>query len=340
MKQAIILVLLAVVQLADPPAVAAPAAPPDVGPVLAIQGNRFLLDGQPFDMWGIRVASGTQDDRQCQHLIDQLDEYLAHGVNTVTVFYMGCRGGNYDPFSPDGLKVDEGHQRRMERIIQECARRRMVVVVGIFYQAAPFGLRDADAVRSAVRTVTASLAPCRNIIINPVNEHNSGEWSRRASIFDFREPENVIQLCRVVKQADPRRLVGAGGYDHAKNPLIGRSPDVDALLFDTAGPQNSAELYRRFAAAGVKDKPIVNVELFGGWTRQFPRGVFNDEVRRVYLREVDSAAAEPGLSVFFHNNPWCQHQTEPMRYDLAGQGTEDDPGIRWYFEYVRERRAR
>ena len=49
---------------------------------------------------------------------------------------------------------------------------------------------------------------------------------------------------------------------------------------------------------------------------------------------IEAAASLPHLSVFFHNNPWCQK--EPMRYDLAGSGTRDDPGIRWFFEFVRE----
>ncbi len=77
----------------------------------------------------------------------------------------------------------------------------------------------------------------------------------------------------------------------------------------------------------------MNIELFGGWTGRFGRGVFPDEVKRAYRREVDAAACRPGLSVFFHNNPWCQ--LEPMRYDLGGSGSEADPGIRWYFEQVR-----
>ncbi|QDV34379.1 Serpin (serine protease inhibitor) [Tautonia plasticadhaerens] len=128
--------------------------------------------------------------------------------------------------------------------------------------------------------------------------------------------------------------VSEEGTEAAAAVVIGRSPEVDALLFDTAGPEpDSGTLSDRFMAAGVKCKPIVNVELFGGWTGRFERGVFPEEVRRAYLREVEAAAARPGLSVFFHNNPWCQQ--EPMRYDLAGSGTEDDPGIRWYFEAVR-----
>ena len=90
----------------------------------------------------------------------------------------------------------------------------------------------------------------------------------------------------------------------------------------------------------MTDKPIVNVELFGGWSDRFPRGVFPPEARHAYEEEVERAAARPGLSVFFHSNPWCQTPDLPMRYDLGGQGTADDPGIRWYFEQVREARDR
>jgi hypothetical protein len=305
-------------------------------PVLTVQGDRFQLDDRAFKPWGIRVASGTADDAQCEHLIAQLDDYVAHGVNAVTVFYMGCRGRNYDPFSPDGRQIDPGHQRRMERIIRECARRNMIVVAGIFYQAAPFGLGDADAVRQAVRSVAIHLKPYRNVIINVCNEHNSDEWDKRAPVFDFREPERIIELCRIVHEVDATRLVGGGGYDHKKNPIIGQSKDVDVLLFDTAGNRpSSGELFQRFAAAGVTNKPMLNVETFGGWTKNFPRGVFADDVKASYFREVTDAVAEPGLSVFFHNNPWCQSQTEPMRYDLGGQGTRADPGIRWYFDFVK-----
>lgn len=85
----------------------------------------------------------------------------------------------------------------------------------------------------------------------------------------------------------------------------------------------------------VDDKPLVNVETFGAWTAQFmPRGVFPAEASRASFREANEAAAHQGLSVFFHNNPWCQpsDEGERVRYDLAGQGTSQDPGIRWYFE--------
>ncbi len=177
------------------------------GGVLTIEGDRFLYDGEPFEMWGIRTASGTMDDDQCEHLIAQFDDYLAHGVNTVTVFTMGCRGGNYDPFAPDGSRIDPGHQERMERIIQAAAERGMVVVVGIFYQHAPFGLESADAVRKATRVVTESLKPFRNVIINICNEQNSPGWRTSADASP-----NCRDTARKTRLAIPR----AGRSSNAK----------------------------------------------------------------------------------------------------------------------------
>ncbi|MBM4028273.1 MAG: hypothetical protein FJ280_23205 [Planctomycetes bacterium] len=93
----------------------------------------------------------------------------------------------------------------------------------------------------------------------------------------------------------------------------------------------------------VNGKPIVNVELYGGWTGQFkdPPGHFPETVKSIYRRDADEAAARPGLSVFFHSNVWCQGPGDgfPLRFDLAGQGTPTDPGIRWYFEHVQARHA-
>jgi len=325
---ACVLVQMSPVFAADPVAVGAP--------VLTTQGQRFLLDGRTIDLWGIRVGSATRDDKTCDHLIAQLDDYKAHGVNAVTVFYAGCSVANYDPFTPDGKTIDAGHRQRMERIAAECARRQMILVAGIFYQRAPFGLQNADAVRHAVRAVTEHLKPYRNVIINIANEQNSGGWQKQAKVFDFRKPENIGELCRIVHEEDPKRLVGGGGYDHGLNEQIGRIKDVDVLLFDTAGPNlDSGTLYKRFIAAGVKNKPMVNVETFGAWTKKFAKGVFPEEARRAYQREINAAAAEPGLGLFFHNNPWCQSDDGNLRYDLGGSGTESDPGIRWYFEAVK-----
>ncbi len=314
-------------------------AQPDPRAVLAIEGDRFLMNGRPFKMWGVRTAGATQDQDQTDHLIAQLDDYKAHGINAVTVFYMGCSGANYDPFAPDGLSIDPGHQRRMEQIIRACDEREMAVIVGIFYQRAPFGLRDAQAVRDAVRTVPEGLKPFPNILINIANEQNSGGWRPAAPVFDFRDPERIIELCALVHATDPGRLVGGGGYDREKNKIIGGSRHVDALLFDfnnvEAAQADPLALYEAFVAGGVENKPVVNVEIFGGYTKDFERGVFSDTFKGWHYQQVDAAASRPGFYVFLHNSPWFQ--VEPMRYDLGGSGTPADPGVRWYFDHVKSK---
>jgi hypothetical protein len=310
---------------------------------LTVDARRFFLDGRPFDMWGIRVASATQSEALADHLIAQLDDYQRHGVNTVSVYLMGSSGGYSDPFSPDGASLDRAHLARLHRIVRECDRRGMAVIAGVFYQRAnPPSLRDWDAAKRAVRTVADALKPHRNVILNIANEQNSGNYAK-LPWERVRNVDDLLELVRIAKAADPNRLVGAGGYDHTKNEAIGKSPSLDVLLFDTAGPTpGSGELFKRFVKAGVA-KPIVNVETFGGWTRQFlPPGVFPDEAKAAYRREVDDAARHDGLYLHFHNNPWCQGVDQGLRnrYDLAGDGTVASPGIRWYFEDVKDKLAR
>ncbi len=310
---------------------------------LSVKGVALELDGKPFDMWGVRTASASQTQELTDRLIARLDDYLAHGVNSVSVFYMGSSAAYTDPFVADGTAVDAGHQQRIERIVQACDRRGMVVIVGIFYQRCQQpNLRDWSAATEAVRTVARLLKPHRNVILNIANEQNSGRykslpWSR------VQDVEDLAELCRVVKTVDPDRIVGAGGYDHASNGRLGRSKDVDVLLFDTAGQTRSGPVYERYLAAGVRDKPMVNVETFGAWTNQFlPPGVFPEAVRQAYHHEIDDAARYSGLYVHLHNTPWFQAFTpeDEIRYDLGGHGTADHPGVRWYFEGVKKARER
>jgi len=318
--------------------------------VLAIKGADFFLDGHRFDMWGIRVASASQSDELADHLIAQLDEYRMYGINTIDVFLQGSSGGYSDPFRDNGSTINEAHLRRIKRIIEACASRNMVAVIGIFYQrtmADTSGLRNissAEGVINAVHTTARALRGYRNIIINVANEHNSGYY-KKCPFYDFNDPQNMVDLCRQVKSIAPDMLVGAGGYHDASNIIIGRSPLVDVLLFDTfdgdaENDQHSQWHYDYFTNHGVQGKPIVNVEMFGGWTRKFmPPGVYDEAGKKKHFRDVDEAIQTRGLYVHFHSNPWCQGPSIglPTRYDLGGMGTDTDPGIRWWFEYVRDK---
>jgi len=316
---------------------------------LSVKGNRFLLDDKPFEMLGLRVASASQSDSLTNYLIDQLDDYHSVGLNSISVFVQGSSGGYSDPFSTDGSNIDEKHIERLTRIIKECEKRSMVVIVGIFYQRV-FGnnftlhrkLNDTEAIYNAAKTVATIFKPYRNVIINIANEQNSNGYKDFSS-FDFRKPENIIDLCRIVKQIDPERIVGGGGYLDESNIIIGKSQYTDVLLFDTwdedvENNHTSGSHYDFFRQNGVPDKPMVNVEIFGAWTRiASPPGVYSDEVKKIHWAEIDAAKERPGLSVHLHSNLWCQGPDDgyPARFDLGGDGTKENPGIRWWFEYAK-----
>tara|TARA_Y100001980_G_C14556918_1_gene353828 strand:- start:114253 stop:115302 length:1050 start_codon:yes stop_codon:yes gene_type:complete len=315
---------------------------------LTIRGEFFYWRDQELPFWGVRVASASQNEANTYDLIKNLRIYKSFGINAISVFVQGSSGGYEDPFRKGGKKLENDHLERLTRIIKACKDLNMVVIVGIFYQRTMAYdkelsiLTEAD-VYQAVRTVTKKLKPYNNVVINIANEQNSSYYKEFKG-FDFNDPQNIISLCQVVKEVDKDRIVGAGGYHDSLNVIIGKSPHVDALLFDTFSGdieknQHSGWHYDYFRAQGVVDKPIINVELFGGWTGQFvPPGVYTEAGKKIHLQEIDEAVKRPGLYVHFHSNPWMQGVLDgyPIRYDLDGQGTSKDPGIRWWFEYLRK----
>ena len=320
---------------------------PILGQALSIQGNQFYLDEEILPMWGIRVASASQSEENTTRLLAALEDYKSYGVNSVSVYMQGSSGGYSDPFRNGGREIDTAHLRRLTHILEACQQHKMVVIVGIFYQRTMATdslcrLKNKRAIFRAVKTLTKALRPYDNVILNIANEQNSAYYKRYRA-FDFNDPANIIQLCRQVKKADPDRIVGAGGYHDSLNVIIGKSSFVDVLLFDTFSGdveknRHSGWHYDYFRNMGVPDKPCINVEIFGGWTKQFvPPGVYTTEGKRLHTQEIDEALKRPGLHVHLHANVWMQGPSGgyPLRYDLGGLGTAQDPGIRWWFEHLK-----
>jgi hypothetical protein len=304
-------------------------------------------DGTPLELWGVRVASAAMNDGWTESLVEQLDAYVRYGINALTIFYQGSSGGCAAAFSDDGREIDPGVRRRMECLVTAAAERGMVVVAGLFYQRARLGL--GDAYRRAAEQAGKHLARFDNVLINVANEHNSGSWA--SCPFPMQTVEGIAELCRVVKQAAPNLLVGGGGIHPGMNAALALRPELDVLCFDWHGP--SAEPVAAYRAAG-SEKPLMNVELFGGqaqgfweeeaveqpgqhiswpgWGRSTPR-VAPAGRRRVqgvvppgrqeathkgkldFLDEVSFAAGTPGFSLFGHLPGWFQGPSRDPSFD-------------------------
>ena len=218
--------------------------------------------GEPLELWGVRVASGLAGDGWAAGLVDQLDSYRRYGVNALAVFYQGSSGAWMPGFSDDGREIDPAVRRRMDRLLGAAAERGVFVVAGIFYQRARLGTRDAYL--RAAEQVGRQLTGCQNLLVNVVNEHNGGSWA--SCPFPVREPDGIAELCLAVKQAAPDLLVGGGGVHPGVNAELAVRPELDALFFDWNG--GSEEAVAAYRAAGSA-KPLMNVELFGGWAQGF-----------------------------------------------------------------------
>lgn len=310
---------------------------------IKVNGKFFTLNGQPFDMWGVRVASASITEDATTEFIAQLDNYKAHGINSFSVFLQGSSGITFDPFNPNGTTIDKGILERTIRIIEECDKRDMAVILGIFYQNVKEPkLKDWNSAKRAVKLVAETFKPYRNVIINIANEQNSEEhlnkgWANVTTV------EGIIEMAKIVRKVDPERVVGGGGFSFVKNLLLARSSDIDVLLFDTFFATDNSEHWYDYIARGTLEKPLVNVEMLGYSTLFFEKqGVFVPNKyyfhgKKEFTDEIDRALRTPGLYVFFHSTLWYQGLSKglPQHYDMGGMGTAEDPGVKWYFEYLK-----
>ncbi|MGF1636332.1 MAG: hypothetical protein ACFCUU_04615 [Cyclobacteriaceae bacterium] len=227
--------------------------------------------------------------------------------------------------------------------MEECDKRDMVVILGIFYQSVKEpNLKDWKSAKSAVKLVAETFKPYRNVIINIANEQNSEVhldkgWANVTTV------EGIIEMAKIVKKVDPKRVVGGGGFSFVNNLLLARSSDIDLLLFDTFFATDNSEHWYDYIAGGTIEKPLVNVEILGYSTLFLsPQGVFEpnkyfNDGKKEFTDEIDRAISTPGLYVFFHSTLWYQGISRgyPQHYDMGGSGTKEDPGVRWYFEYLK-----
>ena len=244
-----------------------------MGALAVTQGTPSGLSraGEPLEVWGVRAASAAMTDGWTESLIDHLDTYARYGVNAFTVGYQGSSGGSRQTYAKDGSAIDEGVQRRMERIIDAAARRNMLVVVHALFRGqrgrfdpgnGPW-LADAQSYLRALELVGKRLAGFENVLINVCGEHNTG-W--QTCPYPVGTVEGIVELCRAVKRGDPDRLIGGGGVHPGHNAVFATHPETDVLFFDLNGA--SAPAVAAYRAAG-SIKPLLNVELFGGSAEGF-----------------------------------------------------------------------
>ena len=159
--------------------------------IFSVRGDQVLLNGKEIKILGLRCSNALISEESTRELIDQLDNYKAHGMNTVSVFFMGSRFGDVKGYLPNAT-LNPVYARRMGQIIEAADARGMIVLVGCLYWStsrAKEGLghwTQAEANKAVANTLAwLSRNNYRNVFVDVDNEgmaHDEKGWSIESMI--------------------------------------------------------------------------------------------------------------------------------------------------------------
>ena len=287
--------------------------------IFSVSGNRTYLDGTEFQVIGLRVSNSLISDEITDDLISRLDQYSEYGINTISVFFMGSRFGDVKGYREDA-SLDEAYAGRMARIIEECDRREMVVLVGCLYwgnsKAKWESWEQEDAEKAVTNTVRwLSENNYRNVLVDPDNEG----MANREKGFD------IAGMIRAGKTADPRIVIG---YNAKGDPPNEADLALHFSSIDPARPYIESEgTMTDYWGAYSKEKGLYKYINVGIYT----------EGKRAEQLDKTKELLDNGHG-YMMASTWLQDI--PPNYQPGGAGTPCDPGIRWWLEFIKEWREK
>jgi hypothetical protein len=178
------------------------------GPTLGIADTRFTLNGKPTFLLGMSYYGGLgASDQTVRRDLDMLKR---HGFNWIRV-WATWSFGDADVSAVDSTGAPRSpYMGRLVRIVEECAKRGMVVDVTLSRGRAAIGggIPDAAAHAAAVRSVIAALKGHRNWYLDLANERDV----RDARYVSTKEIRALRDLARKLEPALPV-TASFGGHD-------------------------------------------------------------------------------------------------------------------------------
>lgn len=291
--------------------------------VFSVDGDRTLLNGAPFLSRGLRCSNALISDRTTDDLVAHLDTYAAYGVNTVSVFLQGSRFGDVKGYREDA-SLSTVHARRLGRIIEAADERGMVVLVGCLYwgnSKAKWESWNQKEANAAVRNTVAWLAGknYRNTFVDVDNEG----MALFGAGFDNRE------LVLAGKEADARIPVATNYH--------GDPPDEADLAIHHSNrasgkPYIESEGSPATAPGGYWGEYSKRIGLYA----YLNVGMYDDDMRQA---QMDDAAAhyDRGEGYLFAST-WLQAAPpQGPNTDPGGDGSTNNPGVRWWLEWLQTR---
>jgi hypothetical protein len=295
-----------------------------------VRGDRPYLGGEPVKLWGVRCNNALMSQAVTERLVNNLDNWMAHGVNLLSVGLQGTNGGfpsvdaGPNAFTRDGRLIP-AFGERLKWLIREADRRGMVVCVGLFMPRKDELLKDEEAIHKGMDQVGLLLTRegLRNVFVNIYQEFNH---PTRADHEIFREPDGAAKKAKLTawwKAAAPGIEAGI-----CPNHLSGSSvdyPGCDLKLFHEAMP---------FPEEGF----AVNTETPDRDASGY-EGVFNRFHLAAIAKECEAYRDQPRLAMLFRS-PYVEDVTGVQgtgpNFEAGGDGSGDsERGFRPYLEWLR-----
>jgi len=288
--------------------------------VFSLKGNKTYLNGKEFQLIGLRCANALISDKSVSELINYLDEYKTFGLNTISVYYMGSRYSNVNGFNLDGT-IDKLFQARMEKIVEACDKRNMVVLVGILYWGSGESARinehykswtQVEANSAMKNTVKWLLTKnYKNVFIDPDNE-GMAEIGMHFNI------DEMIREGKKIAPAIPIAYNGTGNLPSCANLTIhfgAKTQHIPYIQTEGAPGQYWGEYSKE---KGLNE--YINVGIY-------PKGKKEQQLKDT------KDLLDKGYGYLFAST-WLQNI--PPNYNPGGDGSPCNPGIKWWCNFIKE----
>jgi hypothetical protein len=290
--------------------------------VFSVNGNKTYLNDTEIIVAGLRCSNALYSKTSTNDLINHLDQYKSYGVNTVSVFIMGSRYGNFKGYLENG-SLNPVHAKRLAKIIKAADKRGMIVIVGCLYWGGStakwetWTQKDANtAIANTVKWLSDN--NFRNVFIDVDNE---GMAKREAGF-------NTLELVKAAKAIDssfcvatnfkglPPKEADLGIHFSAKDPA---KPYIESEGTPTNAPGNYWGKYS-------KAPPLENY---------INIGVYTDDMKSNQI-EATKNHFKNGWGYMLAST-WLQC-VSPYGPNASpgGDGTIENPGIRWWLEALIE----
>ena len=287
--------------------------------IFSIDGSKTLLNGKEFQVIGLRSSNALLSDQTVDDLVSHLDEYKSYGINAISVFFMGSRYSYINGYNLDGT-IKEEYKARMAKIIEACDQRSMVVLVGVLYWGAQqrnfanayYKDWKQTEVNSAIVSTIKWLKEnnYRNVFVDPDNEG----MAERGAGFNIDE-----MICRG-KEAGRDICIAYNGKGY---------------------PPPCADLAIHFCNV-TQDMPYIQSEgtpsqYWGDYSKEsglehyINVGIYTEGKKKEQLEDTRKLL-DAGHGYMFAST-WLQNV--PPNYNVGGDGSSCDPGMKWWLDFIK-----